>query len=81
MNNVFFDIALSMIDGIGASIGARLVRHFKSAENVFNASTLELLTLQGINKEIAQAITKKTSLCKSTSQIIKQIIETIEIPR
>ncbi len=47
---------LDDIQGVGGTLKNRLLKHFKSIENIFNASIEELMAVKGITEKIAKRI-------------------------
>ncbi|MGY6561093.1 MAG: DNA-processing protein DprA [Luteibaculaceae bacterium] len=79
MDNLFFTTALAYIDGVGASIGARLIRHFKSAEAVFEAPKNEILPVVQGNLAIANEIKSKASFALAEKSIKESLAFGAEI--
>ena len=71
MNHLLHDIALTFVEGVGASIGARLVRHFGSAKAVFEQESPNLLAIQGVKKEIVASIKNGKVIEKASSELEK----------
>jgi len=57
-----YQIALTLINGVGTLIAKKLLQHFGSAERVFNASIKELLQIEGIGKKTAEAVVNTNAL-------------------
>ncbi|WAC40618.1 DNA-processing protein DprA [Pedobacter sp. SL55] len=55
-------IALTLINGVGALISKKLLQHFGSAEAVFSATHKQLLNIDGIGKKTAEAIVNTNAL-------------------
>lgn len=54
--NKQYQIALTLIDGVGTLIAKKLLLHFGDAQAVFNANRKQLLQLEGIGPKTAEAI-------------------------
>jgi len=69
-----YQIALTLINGVGTLIAKKLLQHFGSAERVFNASIKELLQIEGIGKKTAEAVvnTNALTLAKEASAFIEK---------
>lgn len=55
-NDVYYDLALSQVDGIGAKSLKKLVAHFGSSREVFRRNLAELVSAPGMNISRAEAI-------------------------
>jgi DNA processing protein len=71
-NDLLYKIALSFVPGIGPITGKRLVSALGSIENVFSASTKDLLHIQGIGEKTIKDI-KNPNILKRAEQEIKFI--------
>ncbi|WP_461787926.1 DNA-processing protein DprA [Pedobacter sp.] len=60
--NKQYQIALTLIDGVGTLIAKKLLHHFGSAEAVFAANFKQLTQLDGIGKKTADAILNTNAL-------------------
>ena len=49
---------LDKIKGIGKTLKTRLMKKYKSIQNIKNTSSMELMTVNGINEKIAEQIIK-----------------------
>ena len=67
--NLFFEVALFLTPKIGNKTFRLLINHFKSAENVFNASLNDLAQVSGLRKEAADNILKKNTFEKAKENI------------
>ncbi len=72
--DLFFEVALFLTPKIGNKTFRVLINHFKSAENVFNASLHDLAQVRGLRKDAANNILKKNTFKKAKENIeaIKQ---------
>jgi DNA processing protein len=55
-NELFYQLALSMVDSIGPKSARRLIKHFGSAKEVFRLSTREWIQASGMTQPRAQSI-------------------------
>ena len=46
--NLFYTMALLRVDGVGDIMAKKLVTHFGTAENVFNAKSAQLAAIDGV---------------------------------
>lgn len=53
---LFYQLALTMIDGIGAKSALALLRHFGSAKAIFSATLKDLKSVEGLGDHRARAI-------------------------
>ena len=64
--NLFYQLALTQVENIGAIFAQRLLQEFGSAENIFKASKKQLLNIEGLGeiraKSIKNAIAEKDIL-------------------
>ncbi len=72
-------INLSAIPGVGATRIRALVAHFKSTEDIFNASIKQLTSVDGIELKTAKSIKDYSDFEYGTHQINKARQEEIEI--
>ncbi|WP_293301645.1 DNA-processing protein DprA [Pedobacter sp. UBA4863] len=68
-----YQIALTLVKGVGTMLAKNLLLHFGSAEAVFEANYTQLLQVEGIGKKTAEAIMNTDALA-----LAKQEIEFIE---
>jgi DNA processing protein len=66
---VFYQIALTMVQQVGVVHARNLLMHFHSAENVFKASLAEIEGVQGIGTQRAKKIRTFTSFSKVETEI------------
>ncbi len=62
-------IALTLIDGVGPLIAKKLLLHFGSATQVFNANQKQLLQIDGIGKKIAEAIVNTNAMALAEKEL------------
>lgn len=62
-------IALTLIEGVGPLIAKKLLQHFGSAVQVFNANQKQLLQIDGIGKKIAEAILQTNALALAEKEL------------
>jgi DNA processing protein len=72
-------INLSAIPGIGATRIRALVAHFKSTENIFNATLKQLIAVEGIETKTAKSIKDYSDFDYGTEQVSKAKQAGIEI--
>lgn len=60
--NKKYQIALTLINGVGTLIAKKLFHHFGSAERVFTATVNELVQIEGVGKKTAEAIVNTKAL-------------------
>ncbi len=60
--NKKYQIALTLINGVGPLIAKKLLQYFDSAEAIFSASQKQLLQIDGIGKKIAESILSTNAL-------------------
>lgn len=66
---VFYQIALTMVQQVGVVHARNLLEHFKSAEAVFKASIAEIESVQGIGTQRAKKIRVFNSFARVESEI------------
>lgn len=69
MSAIHFNIALTLVPGLGAITGRKLLDHFGSAQAIFEASTKQLIEIHGIGQEIAKAIKQVDPLKISDDEV------------
>lgn len=69
----YFWLALNMVSGVGRKLYHRLISHFHSPQNVFQASSFELQRVEGVGENLAKAI--KTFEVDKAIQQEKKLIE------
>ncbi|RWU04847.1 DNA-processing protein DprA [Pedobacter chitinilyticus] len=62
-------IALTLIEGVGPLIAKKLLQHFGSAAQVFNANQKQLLQIDGIGKKTAEAILQTNALALAEKEL------------
>lgn len=62
-------IALTLIDGVGPLIAKKLLQHFGSATQIFNANQKQLLQIDGIGKKTAEAIMHTNALVLAEKEL------------
>ncbi len=67
--DVKYDIALSMVKGIGSVLNRRLVAAFGSPEAVFKASVRELERIQGLGETLAAQIKEDGLIARAEQEI------------
>ncbi|WP_113638939.1 DNA-processing protein DprA [Nubsella zeaxanthinifaciens] len=67
--NKQYQIALTLIDGVGPLIAKKLLHHFGSAEAVFGANFKQLTQLEGIGKKTAEAILNTHALVLAEQEL------------
>lgn len=72
-------INISAIPGVGATRIRALVAHFKSTENIFNASLKQLTAVEGIETKTAKSIKDYSDFDYGTEQVSKAKQAGIEI--
>ncbi|MFI3302626.1 MAG: DNA-processing protein DprA [Rikenellaceae bacterium] len=68
MANIF-DIALTLTPNLGANGIAHLLDRFLTAENIYSATTEELIHFAELSPSIAQAITAKSGMCDAQAEL------------
>ncbi len=53
----YYWLALNMVSGIGRTLYHRLISHFQSPQNIFQASPAELLQVEGVGDRLVKNIT------------------------
>ena len=71
MHELYYWVALRQVCGVGNVICKVLINHFKSPENIFNASVEELKTIEGVNARAVEAIAG----FKQTDEIARELDE------
>lgn len=66
-----YQIALTLVDGVGSVLFRQLINHFGSAEAVFNAPKERLIKLSGIGKMIVENITNNKNILEKAEKIVK----------
>ncbi|MDR1382343.1 MAG: DNA-processing protein DprA [Planctomycetaceae bacterium] len=61
---LFSEITLNMVNGIGSMLTQRLLNHFGSADAILSASSPQLQEVEGIGQKIADNISRAKSLCQ-----------------
>jgi len=67
--NRHHQIALTLIEGVGPLIAKKLLQHFGSASQVFNANQKQLLQIEGIGKKTAEAILHTNALVLAEKEL------------
>lgn len=67
--SLFYQLALTMIDGIGAKSALALIRHFGDASEIFKASLRDLKAVDGLGEHRARAIKNHDTFAQATSEI------------
>jgi len=62
-------IALTLIEGVGPLIAKKLLQHFGSAIQVFNAKQKQLLQIEGIGKKTTEAIVNTNALVLAEKEL------------
>lgn len=62
-------IALTLIEGVGPLIAKKLLQHFGSAAQVFNANQKQLLQIDGIGKKTAEAVLQTNALALAEKEL------------
>lgn len=65
-----YQIALTLVDGVGSVLFRQLINHFGNAEAVFNAPKERLIKLSGIGKMIVENITNNKNLLEKAEKIV-----------
>ena len=68
-SNLFYNIAISKIPGIGPVHTKHLISKFSSSKNIIQASKKELLSVDGIGHTLADAILAKTFLKEAEAEL------------
>ena len=66
-----YQIALTMVEGVGSVLFRQLISNCGSAENVFKAKSDKLFKIPGIGKQIIDGL-KNTSLLTEAEEILKE---------
>ncbi len=74
-----YQLALSMLKGVGAILFKQLIDRFGSAKNIFNLNSKELCATYGIGKSLASTILKKDTLQKAEVLLESYAKENIQI--
>ena len=74
---MLYEIALTYIPGIGNRTARKLVNHFASAEKIFSSTRKELLEVEGIRKNVVDAILSQKLLSKVEKEL--KLIEKYKI--
>lgn len=69
----YYWLALNMVSGVGRKLYHRLINHFHSPQNVFQASSFELQQVEGVGENLVKAIT--TFEVEKAIQQEKKLIE------
>lgn len=69
-NDLFYQLALTMIDGIGAKSALALLRHFGNAPEIFKASLRELKAVEGLGEHRARAIKNHDTFDQATKEMM-----------
>ncbi|MBT3621484.1 MAG: DNA-protecting protein DprA [Flavobacteriales bacterium] len=64
-----YQIALSLIEGVGDIVGKKLLAYFGSAKAIFSASKKQLLTIDGIGKVLVDAILSTDVLSRAEQEL------------
>ncbi len=64
-----FQLALTFTPNVGSKTARMLLRHFESGEAVLKASMDELLSIDGVNKRIAESVLASDFLAKAEQEI------------
>jgi len=64
-----YEIALTLIEGVGPLIAKKLLQHFGSAAAVFTANQKQLLEIEGIGKKTATAILQTNALALAEKEL------------
>lgn len=73
-----YQVALTMVEGVGSIMFRQLINNFGSAENVFKAKTDKLLKTPGVGKQIAEGLKNKnlfTEAEKLLNEVEKQQVK------
>ncbi len=62
-----YQVALTLVEGVGSIMFRQLISHFGSAENVFKSKTDKLLKIPGVGKQIVEGLKENTLLKKAES--------------
>jgi len=66
---LLYNIAITLVPGIGDITGKKLIKHFGDTEKVFNASKKELKEIPGIRSKTIDAILNKKMLDRAKKEI------------
>lgn len=69
MQNLLYEVALSLVEGVGAVTARNLLSYCGSAEAVFNTSESKLLKIPQIGSHLAKAIFQKNTLAEAEKEI------------
>jgi DNA processing protein len=58
MDNTIYWLALKSVRGVGNRLFLRLVKHFRTPENVFKAKIRDLLSVDGVGESLASSISR-----------------------
>ncbi|MGV3705117.1 MAG: DNA-processing protein DprA [Arcticibacter sp.] len=72
-----YEIALTLIPGVGVVTSRLLIEHFRDAPGIFNASRRDLLQVPGIGPKTAEAILARTFMQRAEDEL--QFVERYKI--
>lgn len=67
-----YQVALSLIPGIGPVLAKQLINHFETPQNIFKATKGRLTKVNGLGKKLAELISGENELLTKADQVLER---------